>query len=136
MNNFKESLAIFWNYVTQKKIEKHSLFLICIFLLSVLDATFTLIWIKAGLAVEANPILAPLVEHGDFSFVATKIFLTGAGCYILESVKTKYSATKYVIYSLLTMYCLVTLYHFFGVLASLDYDMLPEKVSELIIWAS
>ena len=122
--------------MSQRQIEKHSLFLILIFLLSVLDAVFTLTWIKAGLAIEANPILAVLVDHGDFSFVATKIFLTGAGCYILESVKSKYNATKYVIYALFTMYCLVTMYHFFGVLASLDYDMLPEAVSQLIIWAS
>ena len=90
-SNLKEKIKEEWFFLCNRKVEKFSLLILGIFSLSSLDAFFTLMWIKTGLAVEANPLLKDLIAHGDFSFLATKIALTGLGCLFLESVKNKSS---------------------------------------------
>jgi Domain of unknown function (DUF5658) len=41
--------------------------------LNVLDAVFTSWWIATGLATEANPLMAKLLDHGIAPFVLTKV---------------------------------------------------------------
>ena len=45
--------------------------------MNLLDAIFTLAWVRAGLAEEANPLLRDLVHHHPTLFVATKLALVG-----------------------------------------------------------
>jgi hypothetical protein len=53
-----------------------------IFLLSCLDAFFTLILISKG-AEEVNPFMAILIDHGIRTFVYTKLAITGVGLIFL-----------------------------------------------------
>ena len=53
-----------------------------IFLLSCLDAFFTLILLSKG-AEEINPFMAILLEHGIRTFVYTKLAITGIGLVFL-----------------------------------------------------
>ena len=135
-NDFTESLREAWKYTLSRKIGKFTICLLFIFLFSILDASFTLLWIKTGLAVEANPLLNELIHHGDFSFLAIKIILTGVGCLFLYHAKEKSYIAKFVIVLLLCLYCIITAYHFFGALCSIDSELLPDFVSDILVWLS
>jgi hypothetical protein len=51
--------------------------------LNLLDAVFTLFWVHAGLAREANPLLRELVVHHPVAFVAAKLALVTLGSLLL-----------------------------------------------------
>ena len=51
--------------------------------LNVLDALFTLMWIRGGLASEANPLLRELAHGHPAAFVVTKLLLVGIGSWLL-----------------------------------------------------
>lgn len=44
-----------------------------LFLLNLLDAILTIIWVRSGVADEGNALMARLLEVGDFTFLGTKI---------------------------------------------------------------
>jgi hypothetical protein len=54
-----------------------------LFMLNAIDAVATVTWISAGLATEANPLMAPLIELHPAVFVATKLTLVGLCSYLL-----------------------------------------------------
>lgn len=51
--------------------------------LNVLDAAFTLLWVRAGVATEANLLIRKLVTEHTVLFVATKIALVSLGALLL-----------------------------------------------------
>ncbi|MGH0028952.1 MAG: DUF5658 family protein [Myxococcota bacterium] len=51
--------------------------------LNLVDAVFTLLWVWAGLASEANPLLAELVLEHPIAFVSVKLALVGLGSMLL-----------------------------------------------------
>jgi hypothetical protein len=51
--------------------------------LNVADAVFTLLWIRGGLASEANPVLRELAHGHPFLFVAVKLALVGLASLLL-----------------------------------------------------
>lgn len=120
-----------WEHMRALRVEKFTLYLYIIFFLSCLDAAFTLAWIKTDLAVEANPLLVVLLDHGDAYFVLTKIFLTFAGCLILFAVKHTKSA-RIVIGCMLFLYVLLTGYHFFGAWSSIDFMKWPPYLDKVL----
>ncbi len=56
-----------------------------IMLLSTADAFLTLELLNKG-AIEVNPVMALMLEHGDIAFAASKMLLTGAGILVLVFV--------------------------------------------------
>ena len=44
-----------------------------LFCLNLLDALLTIIWVRNGVAHEANGLMATLLDMGDFSFLAVKL---------------------------------------------------------------
>jgi len=44
-----------------------------LFSLNLLDAILTIIWVRNGVATEANNLMARLLDKGDFTFLAAKI---------------------------------------------------------------
>lgn len=135
-NKFKVKLREEWEFLRGRKVEKFSLLILGIFTLSCLDAFFTLMWIKTGLAVEANPLLQDLIAHGDFSFLGTKILLTSLGCLFLESAKEKSRLAKIAIIGLFVAYVGLTAYHFYGALQSIDQIYLPRFLNDLLVFTS
>jgi hypothetical protein len=59
---------------------------LAIFLLSCLDAAFTLTLIWANLGVELNPFMRALINHDAQLFVNLKIVFTGAGLIFLVAL--------------------------------------------------
>lgn len=54
-----------------------------IIVLNVLDALFTLFWVRAGLARETNPLLRWLVNEHPVWFTVTKLALVLLGTFVL-----------------------------------------------------
>jgi len=54
-----------------------------VLVLNVADAVFTLLWIRGGLASEANPLLRELAHGHPVLFVAAKLALVGLGSWLL-----------------------------------------------------
>ena len=136
LSDFTQSFQNFLDYFRSVKVERYSAFLIFIFVLSCVDALFTVAWLQSGLATEANPLLERLLESGGFSFAATKTLMTFVGCYILYKVKDESVYAKGVIVGLLGMYVLLTFYHIFGALVSIDESYLPIWVVDFLTWVS
>ncbi|QYO67298.1 DUF5658 family protein [Leptolyngbya sp. 7M] len=44
-----------------------------LFLLNMLDAMLTLVWVRTGTATEANHLMAGLLEIGDYTFFLAKL---------------------------------------------------------------
>ncbi len=78
--------------------------------LNLLDAIFTLIWINAGLAREANPLLDPLVGAHPVAFAAVKLGLVAGGSFLLWRYRFRPLAVV-GIFLVFIAYYLLLLYH-------------------------
>lgn len=54
-----------------------------LFSLNWLDAQLTLLWIRLNVATEGNELMARVLEHSPFSFLALKLAIGGGAAYIL-----------------------------------------------------
>ena len=57
--------------------------LAAVVVMNAVDATFTLGWVEAGLAVEANPLMAVVLAVSPVLFMAVKLVLVNAGAWLL-----------------------------------------------------
>lgn len=92
--------------------------IVCVLLvLNLVDAVFTLLWVGAGLAREANPLFADLVRRQPVSFAAAKLVLVGLGSLLLWRLRHRPLAVISIFCSFLVYYA-VLLQHlsFLGVI--------------------
>jgi len=78
--------------------------------LNLLDAIFTMVWVTAGLANEANPLLATLVRDHPLVFVAVKLSLVGGGSWLLWQHRKRPLAVVGIFVVFLSYYCLLLLH--------------------------
>jgi hypothetical protein len=78
--------------------------------LNLLDAIFTLTWINAGLASEANPLLAEIVRDHPVAFAVIKLGLVAGGSLLLWRYRTRPLAVIGIFVAFLVYYLLL-LYH-------------------------
>ncbi len=78
--------------------------------LNLLDAIFTLVWINAGLAREANPLLADIVRDHPVAFAAVKLGLVSGGSFLLWRYRSRPLAVV-GIFVVFLVYYLLLLYH-------------------------
>ena len=78
--------------------------------LNLLDAIFTLTWINAGLAREANPLLAEIVRNHPVRFAAVKLGLVAGGSLLLWRYRSRPLAVVGIFVAFLVYYLLL-LYH-------------------------
>jgi hypothetical protein len=81
-----------------------------VLVLNLLDALFTLVWVRAGLAREANVLIADLVTHNAVAFVLVKLGLVSAGSWLLWN-RRDHSASVVGIFIAFLVYYGVLLYH-------------------------
>ena len=81
-----------------------------VLVLNLLDAVFTLFWVRAGLATEANPLVADLVNHHAVLFVVVKTCLVGLGSVLLWWRRQRPIAVVGIFAAFITYYG-VLLYH-------------------------
>jgi len=82
----------------------------CLLILNLLDALFTLLWVRAGLAREANALLDDLVNENALLFVATKISLVSLGSLLLWRSRQRPVATIGLFVAFMVYYWIL-LYH-------------------------
>jgi uncharacterized membrane protein len=78
--------------------------------LNLLDALFTLVWVRSGLAREANPLIDQLVNEHAVGFVLVKLGLVGLGSWLLWHRRQRPAAVIAIVAAFLAYY-LILLYH-------------------------
>ncbi len=78
--------------------------------LNLLDAVFTLVWINAGLAREANPLLAEIIRNHPVWFAVVKLGLVAGGSLLLWRYRSRPLAVV-GIFAVFLVYYLLLLYH-------------------------
>jgi uncharacterized membrane protein len=81
-----------------------------VLVLNLLDALFTLVWVRSGLAREANPLIDQLVEEQAVGFVIVKLGLVGLGSWLLWHRRERPAAVIAIVAAFLAYY-LILLYH-------------------------
>lgn len=84
-----------------------------IIFLSALDGAATVFEVSTGRAIEANPVMAKLMDFSYATFISVKLLITVLGVVFLLSV-SEYKLARVGIHSLAVMYTLVVFYHMFG----------------------
>jgi hypothetical protein len=81
-----------------------------VLVLNLVDALLTLVWVGSGLAREANPLLAELVEDRPVAFAVVKLTLVGLGSLLLW--RLRYLPTAVVsIFIIFIAYYALLLWH-------------------------
>jgi hypothetical protein len=81
-----------------------------VLVLNLLDALFTLVWVRSGLAREANPLIDRLVNENAVGFVLVKLGLVGLGSWLLWHRRQRPAAVIGIVAAFLVYY-FVLLYH-------------------------
>ncbi|MEM7411218.1 MAG: DUF5658 family protein [Myxococcota bacterium] len=81
-----------------------------VLILNLLDALFTLLWVRWGVAREANLLVESLVNEHAIGFVLVKTALVGMGSWLLWE-KRQYPAAVIAIFIAFLAYYWVVLYH-------------------------
>jgi hypothetical protein len=81
-----------------------------IIVLNVLDAIFTLFWVHAGLAKEANVLLQDLVSNHTVLFMVMKLILVSLGSFLLWRYRRQPLAVIGLFFVFMVYYYLL-LYH-------------------------
>ena len=82
----------------------------CVLVLNLIDAVLTLLWVHAGLAVEANTLVDELVSEHALLFVLVKLSLVGMGSWLLWRRRESPLAVVGIFVAFVTYY-LILLYH-------------------------
>jgi hypothetical protein len=111
-----------------------------LFLLNLCDGLMTLVWVRSGVATEANSLMAGLLEMGDWPFLLVKIGM-GTFASVVLYIGRDRPLAKYGIGLALTLYIGLMGLHFFtglsafGLVSSSQLkDLLefPGQISALI----
>lgn len=81
-----------------------------VLVLNLLDAVFTLVWVRAGLAREANVLMRDLVNEHAVLFVVAKLGLVSLGSLVLWRRRT-HAGAVIAIFAVFLAYYFVLLYH-------------------------
>jgi len=94
------------------------LILLGIFTLNIGDALFTLLWLQRG-GAEGNPVMQAMLDIGVGAFLFQKCIIVGLWLLVL-TVHRNYRAARLGLWSTLTVYTLIVMYHL--VLVGFDVD--------------
>ena len=81
-----------------------------IFVMNVLDAFMTLVWVYTGRAVEANVFIADLVHNYPQTFVLVKLLVVAFASFVLWRLRKRPLAVIAIFAAFLSYYFLV-IYH-------------------------
>ena len=81
-----------------------------LFALNWLDAQLTLVWIRLNVATEGNSLMARVLEHGELTFLGSKLVVGGVAAYILYRC-AHLPLAKHGLTVVLAIYMLLMLVH-------------------------
>lgn len=82
--------------------------------LNLIDAVLTLLFVRAGLAAEANPLMQELLERGPFAFVLGKLLIVSLGATLLWRCRQRTLSFAGALMALVT-YGLTFAWHLHGI---------------------
>jgi len=91
-------------YHTNDHARGLGLVLVLVLVLNSLDAIFTLYWVRAGLATEANPLLSWLVNQHPIAFTLAKFALVLLGSILLWRLRHRALAVVGIVLVFLAYY--------------------------------
>ncbi len=83
--------------------------LVSVFLLNVLDAAFTLTWVREG-GAERNPLMDRLLQSSEATFLNVKLFTAGVAFVWLMAHKN-FRVARFGLWALLGIYTALLAYH-------------------------
>ena len=86
-----------------------------LFIFNLIDAFLTVMWVNAGIAIEANPLMAAAMTYGMSFFVLVKVSIVSFAIAILWYTRKNKMSGWASLFSASAMGFLV-LYHVFGIL--------------------
>jgi hypothetical protein len=104
------------------------LILLCIFLLNIGDAVFTLLWLQRG-GGEGNPVMQAMLDIGVGAFLFQKCIIVGIWLLILTAHRN-YRAARLGLWSTLSVYTLLIVYHL--VLVGFDVEPVVYESTSVI----
>ncbi len=96
-------------------IKSHRITLILTVIFNLFDAGFTLIWVLAGHAVEANPLMASALDFGPVPFMIAKIAVVNLGLTILW-IRRRRTWVRFAALGVFGVYSYVIMIHLFFIL--------------------
>lgn len=81
-----------------------------VLILNLIDAVLTLLWVRGGLATEANTLIDELINESAIGFIAVKLSLVGLGSWLLWQQRRRPSAVV-GIFTVFLAYYAILLYH-------------------------
>lgn len=85
--------------------------ILCVFLFNAADAVFTSIWLRLGVAKEANPLMNWVYQSwGESTFIIVKIVVCTLALYVLWTLRERI-LTKLMIIPIMIVYTVVTGLH-------------------------
>lgn len=81
-----------------------------VLVLNLLDGALTIYWVAAGMAEEANPLLADLVTHSPVLFIMVKLALVCLGSYLLW-IRRHHRMSVIAIFAVFILYYFILIYH-------------------------
>lgn len=78
--------------------------------LNLFDGAFTIYWIWTGMATEANPIMAALINRSPVLFICGKLSLVFLGSYLLW-IRRNHTMSVVALFFVFILYYLVVIYH-------------------------
>lgn len=103
--------------------------LLAIFVLNVVDAIMTLLWLHRG-GREANPVMAFVLDFGPTAFIAQKCIVV-AFWLVLLLVHKNFRFAKLGLYGLLVVYSVLFVIHFSIVALGIDPPRLDEATASV-----
>src|SRR5262245_43994245 len=93
---------------------------VLLFLLNLLDGLLTIVWVRAGVATEANQLMAHLLDIGNWPFLAVKIGM-GAFAAIVLYIGGNRRLARYGLALVLAIYIGLMGLHIFTGLTAFGY---------------
>ena len=81
-----------------------------LFVLNLLDAQLTLVWIRLNVATEGNALMAHMLSYGEWSFLGIKLVVGGFAAYVLYRC-AHLPLAKYGLSVVLGIYVLLMVIH-------------------------
>ncbi len=100
-----------------------------LFGLNLLDGLLTIVWVRSGVATEANALMAGLLDIGDAPFLAVKIGM-GALTVAVIAMWGNRKVARYGLSVALGAYLGLMIIHFVTALAAVGYG--PEVVLQFL----
>ena len=82
----------------------------CVLVMNLIDGILTLLWVRSGLAVEANTLIDELVNEHAMVFICVKLALVGMGSWLLWNRRGSPLAVVGIFAAFVTYYSILLLH--------------------------